>query len=75
MRRISKPFEIKFDPKTQPGYQTRHVSLDRFTGGARITMASPKEKAVPVEKVDLRKKFGTGQVAQLLPSAAQKGKK
>lgn len=75
-RKIPKPFNIKFDPCTQPGYSTRSTSLDRFLGGAQIKM--PRQGSSPDvlhEQVDLREKFGSGQVSQLLPSAIHRGKK
>lgn len=71
------PFDLAFDPTTQPGYQTRNVSLDKFTGGAGVAVKvsnQPQTVTAPLRKIDLRKHFGSGQVTQLLPSRIQKFK-
>lgn len=69
------PFQIVFDPSRQPGFETRNVSLQKFQGGAGINPSQPsgKRAAFFAPKVDLVKKFNSGQVWQTLPSA--KGKR
>lgn len=63
------PFGASFNPKEQPGFQTRYgVSLDRFLGGANIVNSPDKPTPQLEVRENLRTKFGSGQVPQLLPS-------
>ncbi len=76
MRKVPKPFDIVFDPARQPGHSTRSVSLDRFTGGASFNPPRIVLDKKVGQAEDLRQKFKSQQVAQLLPSAlAKRGSK
>lgn len=73
MRTKLRPFDIVFNPSDQPGCQTRYgSSLDRFTGGANIVGPRERMDTVLMDKGNLRNKFASGQVPQLLPSYYEK---
>lgn len=69
-----KKFDITFDPRMQPGYQTRYKSLDSLMGPS--IPAAPAETTTVFAEGNLRRKFKSQQVPQLLPSVQlrKKGK-
>lgn len=64
---FKKSFQIAFEPSYQPGHQTRNVSLTKFLGGAQPSMKKTKCPNI-IGETNLRNKFGSNQVPELLPS-------
>ena len=67
-----KMFDITFDPTMQPGYASRFKSFDSLLG---IRLKDTNEKAETIyQEGNLREKYHSGQVAEVLPSRMRRGK-
>lgn len=79
---MKKPgFGIVFDPRMQPGFSTRYRSLDSLMQGGLIRGEGKETSPLPFtanevfRESNLREKFNSGQIAQLLPSRMRRGEK
>lgn len=65
---MKKFFKASFDPKMQPGYQSRFKTLDSLMG--KTFSESPEESCPNLDGGEnLREKFRSGQVRETLPTA------
>ena len=71
-QRPDKPFGIIFDPKMQPGYQSRNKSLDSLSKGVDFTYTTEDRNAqnrnIVADKRDLKDVFNTFQDIRIMPS-------